>query len=97
CPVTEIEVMPDAERDRVVRAWNDTAAGYPAEPLRHQFEAVAARTPDAVAVVDHDGSHHTYRDLDTAANRLAHRLRRYGVGPDVAVGVCLPRGVDLVT
>jgi amino acid adenylation domain-containing protein len=96
-PATGIEVMPDAERHRVVRAWNATAAGYHAEPLHHLVEAAAARTPDAVAVVDHDGSHRTYRDLDTAANRLAHRLRRYGVGRDVAVGVCLPRGADLVT
>ena len=96
-PVSEIEVMPHAERHRVVRAWNATAAAYHAEPLHRLFEAAVARTPDAVAVVDHDGSHRTYRDLDTAANRLAHRLRRYGVGPDVPVGVCLPRGTDLVT
>jgi amino acid adenylation domain-containing protein len=96
-PASEIEVMPVAERHRVVRAWNATAAGYDAEPLHHMVEAAAARTPDAVAVVDHDGTHVTYRDLDSAANRLAHRLTRYGVGPGVTVGVCLPRGADLVT
>ena len=48
--------MPLAERHRVVRAWNATAAAYHAEPLHRLFEAAVARTPDAVAVVDHDGS-----------------------------------------
>ncbi len=96
-PAAEIEVLPEAEHDSVLRAWNATAVEYGPEPLHHLFEESAARTPDAVAVIDHDGTHHTYRDLDIAANRLAHRLRGYGVGPDVAVGVCLPRGVNLVT
>jgi amino acid adenylation domain-containing protein len=94
---TDIEIMPAAERHLVVHAWNGTAVEYPAQPLHRMVEAVAAATPDAVAVVDHDGNPYTYRWLDRAANRLAHRLRRHGVGPGTRAGICLPRGADLVT
>ncbi|MCX4775408.1 amino acid adenylation domain-containing protein [Streptomyces sp. NBC_01264] len=59
------------------------------------FADHAARTPEAVALV-HEGASLTYRELDTRANRLAHRLRALGVGPDTLVGLCLPRSADLV-
>ncbi|MGW4209321.1 amino acid adenylation domain-containing protein [Lentzea sp. NPDC004789] len=55
----------------------------------------ALRTPDAVAVVSGDRSL-TYAELDLEADRVAHRLRRLGVGPEVLVGVCVERDVDLV-
>ncbi|MFD5414486.1 amino acid adenylation domain-containing protein [Streptomyces nojiriensis] len=69
----------------------------PGEPacVHEIFAGHAARTPDAVALV-HEGTSLTYRELDTRANRLAHRLRALGVGPDTLVGLCLPRSADLV-
>ncbi|HEX6372652.1 MAG TPA: amino acid adenylation domain-containing protein, partial [Longimicrobium sp.] len=59
------------------------------------FRAQAARTPDAVAL-SWRGETWTYAELDARANRIAHALRRRGVGPEVRVGICLPRTPDLL-
>ncbi|MFJ9338728.1 amino acid adenylation domain-containing protein [Streptomyces sp. NPDC101733] len=67
----------------------------PAGCVHEAFAGHAARTPEAVALV-HEGTSLTYRELDVRANRLAHRLRALGVGPDTLVGLCLPRSADLV-
>jgi amino acid adenylation domain-containing protein len=63
--------------------------------VHHPFEARAARTPHAVAVVD-GAATLTYGELEARANRLAHALIRRGAGPEVRVGVCLERSAELV-
>src|SRR5690349_14038044 len=84
-----------AERQQLA-AWNRTAADYPADACIHElFEAQAARTPDAVAVVA--GDHRlTYGELNRRANRLAHFLRGLGVGPEVLVGLYVERSPELL-
>ncbi|MEV4807681.1 amino acid adenylation domain-containing protein [Nonomuraea sp. NPDC049421] len=66
--------------------------------LHEVFERRARETPDAVAVVHREdpGGRLTYGELDVRANRLAHRLRELGAGPETLVGVCLEPGTDLV-
>ncbi|HEX8242611.1 MAG TPA: amino acid adenylation domain-containing protein, partial [Longimicrobium sp.] len=89
-------VMGADERRRVLEEWNATAAEYPAgECAHHRFEAQAARTPDAVAVV-HEGRSLSYGELNARANQLAHHLRGVGVGPDARVGICAERGVEML-
>jgi amino acid adenylation domain-containing protein len=64
--------------------------------LTHQlFETQARETPDNVAVVSGDQSL-SYSELDRRANQLARRLRSLGVAPEVAVGVCMERSLELV-
>ena len=65
------------------------------ETLHALFEAQARRVPRRPAVVFGDRTL-SYAELETAANRLASRLRACGVGPDTPVGVCVDRGPELV-
>jgi amino acid adenylation domain-containing protein len=88
--------LSDPERHRLLIEWNSAALDYPRNQCLHQlFEAQAARTPDAVALVAGD-QRVTYGELDRRANQLAGRLAELQVGPDVLVGICLERSVDLV-
>lgn len=63
--------------------------------LHEVFAETAARHSDSVAVTDGDRAL-TYAQLDRTANRLAHRLKAYGAGPEQLVGLCAERTVDLV-
>jgi amino acid adenylation domain-containing protein len=94
--VSDIPLLREVERRRIVHAWNDTQTGYPDDSCLHQlFERQARRTPDNVAVIYEDVQC-TYEELDARADRLARHLRALGVGPDTAVGVCIDRSVELV-
>jgi amino acid adenylation domain-containing protein len=81
---------------QTLAAWNDNPADFPKERCPHElFEDQVRATPDAVALVFED-EQLTYRQLNRRANQLAHRLRSLGVGPEVAVGVCVERSIDMV-
>ncbi|WP_345581467.1 condensation domain-containing protein, partial [Nonomuraea rosea] len=90
-----VAVLDDVERQRVLVAWNDTAAEVRAESLAELFEAQVARSPEAVALVA-DGVCLTYAQVEERANRLARLLVVRGVGAESVVGVCLERGADLI-
>ncbi|HEX8111989.1 MAG TPA: amino acid adenylation domain-containing protein, partial [Kofleriaceae bacterium] len=87
--VANISILTWSERQRLVE-WNDTRDESPGTCLEDMFEAQAAKTPEAVALVSGD-EQLTYRELDERADALAAGLRRLGVGPEEAVAVCLER------
>jgi amino acid adenylation domain-containing protein len=95
-PVSQLPVLTDAERYELVDAWNETSAAVP--PAGGVHELVVARAeecPDVVAVVS-GGWWLSYGGLVGRAARLAGYLRGVGVGAESVVGVCLPRGVEMV-
>ncbi|WDZ82471.1 non-ribosomal peptide synthetase/MFS transporter [Micromonospora cathayae] len=93
--VSALDLTTPAER-ALLAGWNTTAADFPATATLHGLvEAQVARTPDAPAVT-FDGRTWTYAELNAAANRIAHRLRAAGVGPETLVGVCAERSFELV-
>ncbi|WP_437325952.1 non-ribosomal peptide synthase/polyketide synthase [Sorangium sp. So ce381] len=94
--VGELSLVGELESRRVVTEWNATERAYPGELHVHElFEAQAARTPDAVAVIFGE-RRLSYRELNARANRVAHALRKRGVGPDVLVAIAAERSVELV-
>ncbi|MFF7793120.1 non-ribosomal peptide synthase/polyketide synthase [Streptomyces sp. NPDC007991] len=94
-PVGSVDILEPDERDRILTAWNDTGTTPPPTTLPALFEARAAETPGALAVVGNT-EELDYRELNTRANRLAHTLIGRGVGPEDVVGLALPRSVHLV-
>ncbi|MFC6019329.1 amino acid adenylation domain-containing protein, partial [Plantactinospora solaniradicis] len=93
--LSDIEVLDDAERSLVVGRWNDTAVRVPDQMVPELFEAQVAASPDVVAVRC-GADVLTYAELDQRANRLARYLSGVGVAAESRVGLCLPRGVDMV-
>ncbi|MEE4149196.1 syringopeptin non-ribosomal peptide synthetase SypC, partial [Pseudomonas viridiflava] len=92
----DLSILPAAEREQLLVAFNDTALDYPQQQTIHgMFEAQAERTPQALAVI-HGEQRLTYRELNEQANRLAHALRKQGVQPDSRVGICVERSVEMV-
>ena len=85
-----------AEASSLLPEWNRTAADFPRDRCIHQLlEDQCKRTPDAIAV-QFEGQSLTFAELHARANQLAHALRRRGVKPEVLVGVCIERSLDMV-
>ncbi len=91
----EIDLLDEGERGRIVQGWNETASPVPAGLWEEAFRARAERSPDAVAVRSGDRAL-SYGELNARANRLARHLAGLGVGPEGKVGLCLPRGTDMI-
>jgi amino acid adenylation domain-containing protein len=94
--ILDIPFLSDSERRQLLEEWNPPATQSHDEPgMCARLEAQAADHPQARAFVSGDREL-TYGTLNERTNRLAHSLKSKGVGPEVVVGVCLPRGFDLV-
>ncbi|MFY0571228.1 non-ribosomal peptide synthase/polyketide synthase [Archangium lansingense] len=94
--ITELPLMTEEERRRLLVEWNDTRADFSAHSCVHQQVGEWARcTPDALAVTDAQESL-SWRQLDSRANQLAHHLRSLGVGPEMRVGLCVERSCHWV-
>ncbi len=92
----ELPLLSAAERYQLLEEWNNTQADYPQDQCIHQlFEAQVEKTPDAIAVV-FENQQLTYRELNAKANQLAHYLQKLGVKPEVLVGICVERSLEMV-
>jgi amino acid adenylation domain-containing protein/non-ribosomal peptide synthase protein (TIGR01720 family) len=98
-PKQQIALLPlltKAEENDLLWKWNDTEVAYPVDKCIHElFAAQVESTPDAVAVV-YENQQLTYRELNAKANQLAHYLHSLGVKPEVLVGICVERSLEMV-
>ena len=95
-PIFKLPLLTESERHQLLIEWNNTQVYYPKDKCIHQlFEEQVEKTPDAVAVV-FENRQLTYRDLNCRANQLAHYLQSEGVGPEVLVGICVERSLEMV-
>ena len=94
--IAEQPLLPDTEREMVLTTWNATEAVYARDTcIHHYFEAQAAKTPDATALV-YRGEKLTYAELNARANQLANVLTDLGVGPNRPVGLHIRRSTELL-
>ena len=95
-PVSRLQMLTGEQQQRMLISWNDTETDHlPLQPVHALFSEQAAQTPDTVAVTCGSGAL-TYEQLDQRANQLARHLQKLGVGPDVLVGIHLPRSLDMM-
>jgi amino acid adenylation domain-containing protein/non-ribosomal peptide synthase protein (TIGR01720 family) len=92
----ELPILTKTEKGLLLSYGGQESANHTEEQcLQHLFERQAERNPDAIAVSCEE-NRLTYRELNRRANRLAGRLRALGVGPDVLVGLCVERSIEMV-
>ncbi|MDM8557378.1 AMP-binding protein [Candidatus Parabeggiatoa sp. HSG14] len=88
--------MPDEEYQKILFEFNDTATDYPRDKtIVDLFEEQVDKTPNTIAIV-FENQQLTYQELNTRANQLAHYLQSVGVKPEVLVGICVERSLEMV-
>ncbi len=94
--ISQLPLLTAGERSTILDQWNATAVDYPRTKTVHDlFAEQVARTPNATAIVFEDREL-TYAELDARAEQLAQKLRTLGAGPDVLIGICAERSLEMM-
>lgn len=94
--ISSLPLLSAAETHQLLVEWNDTGSDYPKDTCIHRlFEAQAARTPDAVALVI-GNREVSYSELDRRSEQLSRYLQANGVGPEVVVAICMNRSLEMI-
>ncbi|MBX4267613.1 amino acid adenylation domain-containing protein, partial [Clostridium estertheticum] len=94
--LSEIEMLSEEEKKKLLVDFNDTKAEYPKDKTIHElFEEQVEKTPDSIAVVFEEKKL-TYRELNEKANSLARILREKGVEPDTIVAIMVERSLEMI-
>ncbi len=92
----DLEMMTAVERRQVLVDWNATTTAYPRHKcINELFEEQVESNPAAVALIFGD-EEISYGELNRRANKLAHHLRGLGVGPEMVVGLCVERSIEML-
>jgi amino acid adenylation domain-containing protein len=94
--LSELRLLGGDERQAALARWERDGVEYPVACLHELFERHAAETPEATALT-YEGTSISYGELNQRANRLAHRLRALGAGPEKMIALVLEPSFELVT
>jgi amino acid adenylation domain-containing protein len=101
--ISEIGIIWEEEKNRILFDFNDTAADYPQGKTIHElFEQQVERTPDSIALhgcMDawvHEEADITYRELNEKAHQLAYVLKEKGIKPGTIVGIMVERSLEMI-
>ncbi|MFC9906574.1 amino acid adenylation domain-containing protein, partial [Rhodococcus sp. NPDC127593] len=94
-PVGDIDLLDPTEKQLILGNWNHTDHAPTTDTLVSMFGAQAARTPDAIAVIDGNRTL-SYAEFNARVNRLARHLIAQGVGPETIVTLRMRRSIDFV-
>ncbi|MFN6534911.1 MAG: amino acid adenylation domain-containing protein [Nostoc sp. EkiNYC01] len=93
--VKDLPLLTAQEHRQLLLDWNNTQVDYPQKCIYQLFEAQVEKTPNAVAAV-FENEQLTYGELNARANQLAHYLQELGVKPEVLVGICVERSLNML-
>lgn len=95
--VSEIQLLDDSRKTKVLNEWNETASEYPTGALLHELVAESASTRGEDTAVVFGETHVTYGQLNRQANGIARKLVDEGIGTGDSVGVILDRSPAMVS
>ncbi len=94
--ISYLPLLSAVKQQQMLEAWNNTEAYYPKDKCFHQlFEEQVVETPNAIAVV-FEKQKLTYRELNYKSNQVAHYLQQKGVAPEILVGICVERSLEML-
>jgi amino acid adenylation domain-containing protein len=95
CHTDALPMLSTEDYEQVVNEFNRSALPFPDICVHELFEKQVKRTPERIALRFQDQTF-TYEELNARANQLAHRLRKYGVGPNVPVPIFVERSAEMI-
>ncbi|MBT7409881.1 MAG: amino acid adenylation domain-containing protein, partial [Methylococcales bacterium] len=93
--LADINYLFDDELKKLTKTWNEPQHIEKKYCLHQVFEERSRRQPKSIAV-SYEGRSWRYGEIDRKSSSLANHLINHGVGPDVLVGLCITRSVDLI-
>jgi amino acid adenylation domain-containing protein len=104
--ISNLPILTESERHQLLVEFNQKLCAFASlraqnpksktgQCIHQLFEAQVELAPDAIAV-EFEDKQLTYRELNIRANQLAHYLQQLGVAPDVLVGICVERSIEMI-
>jgi fengycin family lipopeptide synthetase B len=94
--ISELSLLSEAQRHQLLVEWNGVTTSLTREECIHRVFEERVRCSPKATVLTFENSNFSYEDLNERANRLAHYLLSLGAEPEVRIGICAERSLDLV-